>query len=62
MSHTIRVGDLVTGEAVVLDLRVAQLASRAVAYAFDVAVQFLLLLGVYLIAPIGFCRRRSRCR
>jgi uncharacterized RDD family membrane protein YckC len=54
MSHTIRVGDLVTGEAVVLDLRVAQLASRAVAFAFDVAVQFLLLLGVYLIAPIGF--------
>ncbi len=54
MSHTIRVGDLVTGEAVVLDLRVARLASRAVAFAFDVAVQFLLLLGVFLIAPIEF--------
>ena len=54
MSHTIRVGDLVTGEAVVLDLRVAQLASRAVAFAFDVLVQLLLLLCVYLIAPVGF--------
>jgi uncharacterized RDD family membrane protein YckC len=54
MSHTIRVGDLVTGEAVVLDLRVAQLASRAVAFAFDIAVQLLLLLCVYLIAPVGF--------
>lgn len=54
MSHTIRVGDLVTGEAVVLDLRVAQLASRAVAFAFDVAVQFGLLLLVSLLVPIGF--------
>lgn len=54
MSHTIRVGDLVTGEAVVLDLRVAQLASRAVAFAFDVACQFLLLLLVFLLAPVGF--------
>ncbi|MEU7475971.1 RDD family protein [Lentzea sp. NPDC042327] len=47
-------GDLVTGEAVVLDLRVARLASRAVAFAFDVLVQFLLLLGVFLLSPIGF--------
>jgi uncharacterized RDD family membrane protein YckC len=51
MSHTIRVGDLVTGEAVVLDLRVAKLASRAVAFALDVVVQALLLLFVYLIMP-----------
>ncbi len=54
MGHTIRVGDLVTGEAVVLDLRVAQLASRAVAFAFDVAVQFVLLLLVFLISPVDF--------
>jgi uncharacterized RDD family membrane protein YckC len=54
MSHTIRVGDLVTGEAVVLDLRVAQLASRAVAFAFDVAVQAGLLLLMALLVPIGF--------
>ncbi|WP_245778134.1 RDD family protein [Lentzea xinjiangensis] len=47
-------GDLVTGEAVVLDLRVAQLASRAVAFAFDVAVQFGLLLLVLLISPADF--------
>ncbi|WP_439656380.1 RDD family protein [Lentzea sp. HUAS TT2] len=45
-------GDLVTGEAVVLDLRVAQLASRAVAFAIDVAVQFGLLLLVFLLAPV----------
>lgn len=54
MSHTIRVGDLVTGEAVVLNLRVAQLASRAVAFAFDVAAQFLLMVIVFLLAPVGF--------
>ncbi|SDP08789.1 Uncharacterized membrane protein YckC, RDD family [Lentzea jiangxiensis] len=54
MGHTIRVGDLVTGEAVVLDLRVAQLASRAVAFAFDVAVQCGLLVLVSLLVPIGF--------
>ncbi|SES38754.1 Uncharacterized membrane protein YckC, RDD family [Lentzea albida] len=52
MGHTIRVGDLVTGEAVVLDLRVAQLASRAVAFAFDVAVQFGLLVLVFVLAPV----------
>ncbi|MCX2947618.1 RDD family protein [Lentzea sp. NEAU-D7] len=45
-------GDLVTGEAVVLDLRVAQLASRAVAFAIDVAVQFGLLVLLFLVAPI----------
>jgi uncharacterized RDD family membrane protein YckC len=54
MGHTIRVGDLVTGEAVVLDLRVAQLASRAVGFAFDVAVQLLLLFCVQLVVPVGF--------
>ncbi len=54
MGHTIGVGDLVTGEAVVLDLRVARLASRAVAFAFDVLVQFLLLLGVFLLSPVDF--------
>ncbi|WP_434442575.1 RDD family protein [Lentzea sp. E54] len=45
-------GDLVTGEAVVLDLRVARLASRAVAFAIDVAVQFGLLVIVMLMTPI----------
>ncbi|MET9230661.1 RDD family protein [Lentzea sp. NPDC003310] len=45
-------GDLVTGEAVVLDLRVAQLASRAVAYALDLAVQFGLLVLLFLITPV----------
>ena len=33
--------ELVTGEAVVLDLRVAKLASRALAMALDVLVQFI---------------------
>ncbi|SDG11752.1 Uncharacterized membrane protein YckC, RDD family [Lentzea fradiae] len=47
-------GDLVTGEAVVLDLRVAKLASRAIAFVFDVAVQFGLLLLVFLISPTDF--------
>lgn len=36
--------ELVTGEAVVLDLRVAKLASRALAMALDVLVQFAMLL------------------
>lgn len=38
--------DLVTGEAVVVDLRVARLASRGVAAALDALLQFALLLTV----------------
>ncbi|MEV7091265.1 RDD family protein [Amycolatopsis sp. NPDC051045] len=41
--------ELVTGEAVVLDLRVAKLASRALAMALDVLVQFALLLGAVML-------------
>ncbi|WP_410590709.1 RDD family protein [Amycolatopsis sp. lyj-23] len=41
--------ELVTGEAVVLDLRVAKLASRAVAMALDVLVQFALLFGAFTV-------------
>jgi uncharacterized RDD family membrane protein YckC len=41
--------ELVTGEAVVLDLRVAKLASRALAMALDVLVQFALLLGASML-------------
>jgi uncharacterized RDD family membrane protein YckC len=45
--------ELVTGEAVVLDLRVAKLASRALAMALDVLVQFVLLLGAVLVLTIA---------
>ncbi|MEV4057835.1 RDD family protein [Amycolatopsis sp. NPDC049688] len=41
--------ELVTGEAVVLDLRVAKLASRAVAMALDVLLQFAALLGLGMV-------------
>ncbi|MET8999574.1 RDD family protein [Amycolatopsis sp. NPDC004169] len=41
--------ELVTGEAVVLDLRVAKLASRALALALDVLLQVALLIGAALI-------------
>ncbi|WIX87929.1 RDD family protein [Amycolatopsis sp. DG1A-15b] len=41
--------ELVTGEAVVLDLRVAKLASRALAMALDVLVQLALLLGALML-------------
>jgi uncharacterized RDD family membrane protein YckC len=45
------VTDLVTGEAVVLDLRLAKLASRGLALAIDLAVQFgLLLVGVLVLS------------
>lgn len=44
-------GDLVTGEAVVVSLRTARLASRAIAFAFDVALQFILLFLLYQLAP-----------
>ncbi|HET9138404.1 RDD family protein [Actinophytocola sp.] len=42
--------DLVTGEAVVLDLRLARLASRGIAFGIDVAVQaaVLLVIGILL--------------
>ncbi|MFB9686357.1 RDD family protein [Amycolatopsis plumensis] len=49
--------ELVTGEAVVLDLRVAKLASRALAMALDVLVQFALLLTAAMVftfaVPVG---------
>lgn len=45
--------DLVSGEAVVLDLRIAKLASRCAAMMIDVAVQFALLLGILLIAAFA---------
>ncbi|MEV6441803.1 RDD family protein [Amycolatopsis sp. NPDC051716] len=41
--------ELVTGEAVVLDLRVAKLASRALAMALDVLLQFALLLAAIMV-------------
>jgi uncharacterized RDD family membrane protein YckC len=46
--------DLVSGEAVLLELRVARLASRGLALALDVLVQFLALLIVFLIVGGGF--------
>lgn len=45
--------ELVTGEAVVLDLRVAKLASRAAAMLLDVAVQFALLVGAFILITIA---------
>ncbi|SEF36166.1 Uncharacterized membrane protein YckC, RDD family [Amycolatopsis pretoriensis] len=44
--------ELVTGEAVVLDLRVAKLASRALAMLLDVLVQFALLLGAFFVLTL----------
>ena len=44
-------GDVVTGEAVVLDLRLARLASRSLALAIDLAAQLTLLFaGVFVVA------------
>ncbi len=44
-------GDVVTGEAVVLDLRLARLASRSLALAIDLAVQLTLgFAGVFVVA------------
>ncbi|MBE1471715.1 RDD family protein [Kibdelosporangium phytohabitans] len=45
--------DLVTGEAVLLEMRVARLASRGLAFALDVLIQFLTLLFVFLILGAG---------
>ncbi|GLZ28808.1 transporter [Lentzea sp. NBRC 105346] len=44
-------GDLVTGEAVVVSLRTARLASRALAFGLDVAIQAATLYVLYLILP-----------
>jgi uncharacterized RDD family membrane protein YckC len=44
--------ELVTGEAVVLDLRVAKLASRALAMVLDVVIQFTLLLGALFVMTL----------
>lgn len=45
--------DVVIGEAVVLDLRLARLASRSLAFALDVLVQFVALLIFWLIYASG---------
>ena len=46
--------DLVTGEAVVLELRLAKLASRALALGIDLAVQFgLLFVGTIVVAGVA---------
>jgi uncharacterized RDD family membrane protein YckC len=45
--------DLVTGEAVVLDLRLAGLGSRGLALLIDVVIQGLVLLGVILLAALA---------
>ncbi|GLY41762.1 transporter [Amycolatopsis sp. NBRC 101858] len=44
--------ELVTGEAVVLDLRVAKLASRALAMVLDVLVQFALFIGAFFVLTL----------
>lgn len=41
--------DLVTGDAVVLDLRLARLASRALAFAIDVIIQVVILVAGLLV-------------
>jgi uncharacterized RDD family membrane protein YckC len=43
------VADLVTGEAVVVDLRIARLASRGLAFALDVGVQLVALVILLLV-------------
>lgn len=40
--------DVITGEAVALELRVARLPSRAIAFGIDLAIMFAVLLGVAL--------------
>jgi uncharacterized RDD family membrane protein YckC len=47
------VSDLVTGEGVALDLHLAKLASRSVAFAIDVLVQFVALAICYAIVFSG---------
>jgi uncharacterized RDD family membrane protein YckC len=48
------VTDLVTGEAVVLELRLAKLASRTLSLAIDLAVQVaLLLLGIVVVGGVA---------
>jgi uncharacterized RDD family membrane protein YckC len=46
--------DLVTGEAVVLELRLAKVASRALGFFMDGSIQILLLVGwIALVAAVG---------
>lgn len=54
--------ELVTGEAVVLDLHVAKLASRALAMALDVVVQFALLLGAVFVMTLAVPVATARSR
>lgn len=47
------VSEVVTGEAVVVEVRVAQFSSRALAFLIDVALQLTLLIGVYLLIALA---------
>jgi uncharacterized RDD family membrane protein YckC len=47
------VSDLVSGEAVLLELRVARLASRGLSFALDLLLQFFTLLIIFLILAAG---------
>jgi len=46
--------DLITGEAVVLELRPASFATRAIALAIDVAVQFLVFFSTLTLVGVAF--------
>ena len=49
-ADNVRMAQLITGDAVTLELRIAGLPSRSIALAVDVAIQLtLLLLGILLV-------------
>ena len=45
--------DVVTGEAVALELRLAQLPSRALALMMDMLIQIVILFLLYLLLAVG---------
>ena len=53
-TNLLRVSDLVVGEAVVLELRLAKLASRGLALALDLCTQVaLMIVGVFVVAGVA---------
>src|SRR5215468_11228057 len=54
------VAEVVTGEAVVLEVPCARFPSRLLALAIDMAIQVILLIVLFLIVGLGGCDRADR--
>ena len=60
MSDTAYGGPIVTGEAVALELRPAGVGSRGIASLIDLVVQYVVFLGLFLVATKSSSRSTTQ--